>query len=188
MALFFFKQYNGISVFHDRFWLTSDDLQLHTDSAGGIGMGFGIFFQHHWCNDKWPIGWHKQGITKDITVLELFPILVALFLFQDELKNKKIQFFCDNEAVVHILNTQTSKNENVMSLMRVLTLQCLRINAVVKGVHVRGIDNKICDALSRFQFSRFRELAPDADTEPYKMPDRLWTILDTDLSNWLEPL
>ena len=42
MWLTFFRQYNGISVFHDRFWISSAEAELYSDSAGSIG--FGIYF------------------------------------------------------------------------------------------------------------------------------------------------
>ena len=29
---------------------------------------------------KWPDDWHTSGYTADITVLELFPIMIALFI------------------------------------------------------------------------------------------------------------
>ena len=32
----FFKDFNGVSVFHDRFWTSNEDLQLFTDSAAGV--------------------------------------------------------------------------------------------------------------------------------------------------------
>ena len=52
--LWFFRHHNGISVFHDRFWLSNDDANFYTDSAGGEDLGFGIFFQGHWCSARWP--------------------------------------------------------------------------------------------------------------------------------------
>jgi hypothetical protein len=54
-------------------------------------MGFGIYFQGHWCNARWPDSWHTSGITSDITALELFPIVVTQFFWGSELKNKKVK-------------------------------------------------------------------------------------------------
>lgn len=172
--LWFFEHHNGISVFHDRFWLSNADANLFTDSAGGQDLGFGIFFQGHWCCAKWPDYWHKKGITKDITVLELFPILVALFIWGAELRNKRIRFNCDNESVVHILNSMTSKSDRVMSLVRLLMMKCLQLNVMIRATHVPGILNDKCDALSRSQVNRFRELAPEADPDPCIVPSLLW--------------
>ena len=178
----FFRHYNGISVFHDRFWLSNDKLQLYTDSSGDIG--FGVWFQSHWCQERWPAVWVHKGLTKDITLLELFPIVVATVVFGDVMKNKKIRFHCDNMAVVSVLNTMTSKSVRVLALLRVLTMQCISHNCLFKGEHIPGCKNDIADALSRFQLKRFRGLAPLADTEVTPMPAFLWNIFDIDLSNW----
>ena len=53
------------------------------------------------------------GITDDITVLELFPLLVSLHIWSEDIRNKKIIFRCDNLAVVHIVNSMTSKSDKV---------------------------------------------------------------------------
>lgn len=178
----FFKHFNGISVFHDRFWVTNDDLELYTDSSGGVG--FGIWFQGRWCQDKWPTEWHTLGITSDITCLELFPIVVAVVVFGDHLVNKKIRINCDNKAVVHILNTMTSKNTRVLALLRFLTIQCVKRNCIIKASHIEGIKNEIADALSRFQNHRFRSLVEQADPEATPMPNYLWNIFNLELDNW----
>ena len=68
-----------------------------------------------------------------------------------------------------------------MVLLRNLTIKCLQQNIVMRAEHVSGANNSITDALSRFQIHRFRELAPTADQEPYKMPTQLWKIFETEL-------
>ncbi|XP_053391454.1 uncharacterized protein LOC128554230 [Mercenaria mercenaria] len=184
MWLRYFRNCNGISVFHDRFWLSKDDEQLYTDSSGGIG--FGIWFKGHWCHARWPVAWHSNGLTRDITVLELFPIVTAICIWGEQLRNKKIRFHCDNQAVVHILNTMSSKSSQVMTLIRVLTLQCLRFNCLLRASHIAGAKNEISDALSRFQLTRFKTLAPEADSSPTPIPDYLWDIFKADVSTWFE--
>ena len=112
----------------------------------------------------------------DITALELFPILVALTVWGQALANKKIEFWCDNQAVVCILNTSTSKSERVMCLVRNLTMQCLKLNILLRAKHLPEIDNRACDALSRFQMAKFGNLVPDADWEPESTPECLWSV------------
>jgi hypothetical protein len=131
MWLTFLNKFKGISVLHDRFWVTNEDMQLFKDSAGGRGIGFGIYFQGHWCNASWPDSWHTSGITSDITSLELFSIVVTLFIWGSELKNKNIKVNCDNFSVVHILSKLTS-SDRVMNLVRILTLRCLELNIRIK--------------------------------------------------------
>ncbi len=176
MWLQFFQSFNGISVFHDRYWLSNEDVQLYTDSSGAQGNGFGAVFQDQWAYGIWPLSWHDRGFTSDITLLEYFPILVAIHIWGDSLRNKKVLFRSDNQAVVHILNTQTSKAKQVMVLVRALTLECLKLNLVVKAEHIPGAKNKLSDCLSRLQITRFKELAPDAAEHPETIPTHLWQI------------
>jgi hypothetical protein len=184
MWLYFLKNFNGISVFHDRFWITNEDVQLYSDSARGQDLGFGLYFKGHWCHDKWPQSWHTRGFTSDITVLELFPILVALYIWSSELVNKIIRFNCDNMAVVQIINMLSSKSEQVMCLVRCLALRCLNLNIIINSNHVPGRFNGICDALSLFQLTKFRELAPQADLNPCPVPGFLWNIFNQELDSF----
>ncbi|XP_052214344.1 uncharacterized protein LOC127833226 [Dreissena polymorpha] len=177
----FFVNFNGIRVFHDRFWSYNDDVELFTDSAGGEGMGFGVYFAGKWMSERWPDEWFKHGYTTDITVLELFPIVVAIFTWGKELQLKKICFRSDNMAVCHIINKMTSKSDLIMVLLRNLTLKCLQMNIVVKAEHVPGVKNSITDALSRFQMQRFWTLVPNAHQSPSIMEPQLWKIFNKEL-------
>ena len=174
----FFDDFNGISVFHDRYWVSNEDVQLFTDSAGGPGLGFGAYFAGKWTCAPWPQSWFEQDITGDITVLEMFPLLVSLHIWGQELRNKKIVFRSDNIASVHIVNSMTSKNERVMVILRAITLLCLRLNIAFKALHVNGCFNQLADSLSRFNLQKFHELAPEAEQEPTPVPSCLWTIFD----------
>ncbi len=174
--LLFFQAFNGISIFQDQFWTSNADFSLYTDSAGAVG--FGIYFQDKWAYSAWPLDWSQRGITSDITVLEWFPILVAVTLWGSELQNKKLLFHCDNQAVVHIINTQSSKSKSVMVVVRELVLRCLQFNLTLKSEHIPGSKNSLADALSRFQIEKFRRLAPRADPHPTAVPGRLFSIFD----------
>lgn len=184
MWLEYLRFFNGVSIFHDQFWVSSEDLELFTDSAGGSGLGYGAYFQGQWFNGKWPAHWHTCGLSKDITFLELFPIVASVFVWGDMLQDKKIRFNCDNMAVVDILNKLSSKNSNVMLLVRILTLQCLRLNIMIKAAHVPGKSNVICDALSRFQLDKFRAVSPHADIEPQIIPNLLWEVFNNELGSY----
>ena len=87
-------------------------------------------------------------------------------------------FKCDNQAVVHILNSQTSKADYVMVLVRIITLNCLQLNVVLRAEHLSTSRNAVTDSLSRLQMNRVRQLAPDAEPEPESVPDHLWRVFD----------
>ena len=79
---------------------------------------------------------------------------MSLYLWDNEFRNKKILFHCDNAAVLYAVNTLTSKSDKVMTLLRALPLKCLLLNIVAKAKHIPGMFY-ITDSLSRLQFDKF---------------------------------
>lgn len=169
----FLANYNGVSVWQ-RPLVLEGSMQIHSDAAGTCG--FGVYFNGRWCASKWPEHWAGTGIERDLTFLELFPILVAAVIWEAEFRNRRVVFWCDNQAVVRVVNKQTSRSERVMRLVRKLVLVCLLSNITFSARHVAGINNCIADALSRFQEERFRSLAPEANRYPDAFPHELWEL------------
>ena len=66
----------------------------------------------------------------------------------------------------------------IMSLVRFLSLLAARHSFSFTASPVRGKSNPIADSLSRFQFQRFRRLAPLADSIPTQIPQQLLSDLD----------
>ena len=81
------------------------------------------------------------------------------------MRNKCIVFFLDNQAVVDIINKQTSKDHSVMALLRHLVFCTLKYNILFHAKHIAGHVNYESDALSRLQVEKFGSLAPYADKE-----------------------
>lgn len=52
--------------------------------------------------------------------------------------------------MVFVVNQQTSRSPQVMGLVRVFVLHCLKINTLFFIRHIQGLDNGIADTLSRF--------------------------------------
>jgi hypothetical protein len=154
----------------------NDALNLFTDSCGSYGGG--AFYENHWAVISWPESW-GQDIRRDITFLEFVPILLAVWVWTPQFKAKKLLLNTDNLALVHILNSQTSKSPRTMALLRSLVLLCLKNNIQIKSTHIPGYQNSIADSISRFQWEKFRALAPQADKDPAPVPPALLALLDT---------
>ena len=152
-------------------WHSSDNLNLYTDASAEIG--FGAFFRGSWTQGRWPSS--ICCLKLSIAFLELFPIVLALDLWGPLLRNQRVFFWSDDEAVVSIINRQTSRCPKIMALVRKLVVRCLELNIHFKARHVPGLDNGIADALSRFQMTRFRQLAPGADPTITPLPADLWS-------------
>ena len=125
----FLDNHNGASMMISE--LGESHLELFTDAAGGIG--FGAYFDGHWTNGRWP---ENLIEVNNIALKELFPIVLSLFMWGDEFKNQKVVFFCDNSAVVIMINKQSSKDKQCMHLLRILVSICLKKNVVFKAIKV----------------------------------------------------
>ncbi len=171
MWLIFLQHFNGTAIIPDQSWLDEQDLQLFTDASSD--MGFGGFYNGKWFQGKWPSAEYRSF---SIAWLEFFPIVVALVVWGEELRGKRIVIRSDNKAVVSIVNRQTSKCTKIMRLVRFFVLQCLKMNIAFCAKHIAGEQNNIADALSRFQMERFRQAAPTAATNSTSVPDFLWSL------------
>lgn len=140
--------------------LNNADMELFTDAAGS--GGYGVFFQGKWSAGGWPDEWREAGWLRNLALLELFPIVLAVEIWGSAFRNKKVRFHCDNLGVVTAINN--------------LVLLCLCLNVFVYAVHIPGVSNRIADALSRSQWKEFRVLAPEAEQHGTPCPPRLWAI------------
>lgn len=156
----FLQHFNGKSFFLSDSWETSVNLSLFTDAAGGLG--YGAILGKKWFYGEWPVLWKDANIT----VLELYPIVAALVTWVHELGNKRILLFTDNMALVHVLNTLTSKEPRVMRLVRKLVVTCMLHNIHFRARHISGHNNVLADSLSRLQVAKFRAAAPWAEAQP----------------------
>lgn len=120
------------------------DIDLYTDAAGSVG--FGAFCQGCWCFEHWPSSWVTWGLVWNLTLLELFPILVAAVLWVDLFRNRKVCFHCDNLEVVTAINQLSVSSPPVVKVLQQLVLEGLSLNASVVAKHMTGISNNIKDA------------------------------------------
>ena len=142
----FLRHYNGVTIIRPPSLASSDSVNMYTDACK---LGFGGTFGRCWIQEKFPNNWS----TYSITFLEIYPIYVLLSVFAHKLRNSKLTFYCDNEAVVTILNKQTSKNKDVMHVVRFIDYLQLLFNFSIVGRHIPGHSNVLADRLSRFQVS-----------------------------------
>lgn len=170
----FVDNFNCRSIWQEQF-ISSDAINLFTDAAGSVG--FGAFFNGHWSAEVWPDLWCQSGLTRNILLLELFPVLVAITIWGEFFRNKRIMLHSDNKGVVFAINCLSAKSPPVISILRKLVLHCLEINLWLKALFIPGSSNLLADALSCQQWDNFKRLAPEADPSPTPCPLHLWDIL-----------
>ena len=99
----FLMSWHGVS-----FWLfprmsASTDLEVTSDVAGSLG--FGAYFKNEWFSGEWGLSQSDQSIAYK----ELFPVVVASHVWGPRWHRCHVLFRSDNEAVVHILTSKTSR-------------------------------------------------------------------------------
>ena len=161
--------WNGKALIRDHYWCKAPDMELFTDASGA---GFGGFFQGEWFSSSWE-AFPGQAASAAIIWREMVPVAMACALWGHRWSGKKILLHCDNKAVVQAWKTGSCKHSGVVELIR----KALRISALNNFIllitHIAGADNTIADALSRNQLSRFRSLAPEAESLPCNLPEIL---------------
>ena len=86
----FLNFHNGVPIRSTDVWTSSDSLCMSTDAAQS--KGYAAVLKNQWLAGSWsPEEQHSH-----ISVLEFYPILLAVLLWEESLKNKNILFLCDN--------------------------------------------------------------------------------------------
>lgn len=149
----FLDVYNGTSIM----WLHGDsqtNAWMASDaSLGGLGawiktpdMDKGECFRQElpgWVMDR------RWSIAK----LEFLALLAAITLWGEALRGKNLKMFCDNEAVVQIVNKSSAKDTLLQSMCRKLCFLQARCDFRIKLVHLKSTENLWADILSRSHIS-----------------------------------
>ena len=90
-----------------------------------------------------------------IAYKELFPVIVAAYLWGPLWVTRRVEFLCE-ETVVVVLKSGTSTDPNLMVLLHYLLLFAVHHSFSFTSSLVRGKVNPVADALSHFQFEHFR--------------------------------
>lgn len=88
--LTFLCKFNGECYLSEKFWLSSDKLELYTDASGNASLGCAAFFNGFWVQIRWPKTWAEKGCLAELSFLELVPVLLALITWKSSFVNKNI--------------------------------------------------------------------------------------------------
>ena len=153
---------------------TSETLNFYSDATRNPLLGFRAFFNGKWLFGQWEPGYIEQH-QPSIEYVELYALCFAIYMWDKLLKNCRIVTFCDNQAVVSMVNETSSKCKNCMVLIRLLVLNGLAHNRRVLVKYVRSRDNYLSDSLCRQKINLFQKLAPvGTENRPEHLPKTLW--------------
>ena len=159
----FLESFNGRVLCLPNVWTSSASIKMYSDASG---TAFAAVLGAQWLQGSFPPHWSDVNIA----IKELLPIVLAVRLWAPQLANKRILFFCDNEAIVAVLNKQSSKEPTIMDLTRSLVSAALIHNIHFMAKHIPGRHNIIADFLSRCQVTKAMEAAPWLNKVPATIP------------------
>ncbi|MCP3932783.1 MAG: hypothetical protein GY705_27235, partial [Bacteroidetes bacterium] len=120
----------------------------------------------------------KRWLDKSIAIKELTPIFLSFSIWVKYFQNAKICFLVDNESVVHMLRSKTSRDPILMGMIRKMVVLAMLNNVMFSAVHIKGRHNVIADLLSRFQVEKVRKIAPWLDATATPIPSHYlpWSL------------
>ena len=176
----FLDCWNGVAMMSDAS-AHPIDIHLFTDASGSFGCG--ACWGSKWLQYPWP----SEAIGLSIAVKELVPILMAGMLWGDTWRNKRVLVHCDNQAVVEVVNSGSSKDPGLAQLLRCLFFIIAEFQLSLQATHIMGLNNVQADAISRNNLSVFFSQVPDAAHLPSPVPPALVELLITKKPNWTSP-
>ena len=113
--------FNGVSVLPDHQW-SEPDAVFSTDAClSGCGGVFGdTYFR-----SEFPVS--VMAMKLHIHDLELLSIVVAVRLWKDQLRGKRVIVYCDNEPSVFALNSGRTSGDFTAACLRELWLHCCSV-------------------------------------------------------------
>lgn len=157
----FIETWNRKSVFYELHWRDANDYFFSTDASD---LGYAGVFQSSWAyntfkpdEQKMPIAWR-----------ELFALVSSCSTWGNKLCGQKIYIWCDNMNVIQAVNNGTSKNSDIMILVRHLFHIASTFNFEVRLRYIKSRDNVAADLLSRLNIDDFKRLYPFTDRNATK--------------------
>ena len=167
------QQFNGVSLIPPETW-DEPDVVFSTDSSlSSCGGVCGREYFHK----TYP----KNILDEDLPIhkLEMLAVLVAIGFWAKQCVGGKIQIFCDDEAVVQVLNSGKNRDNFLGSCLRDIWLSVSMAGFELRAVHLPGVDNRVADWLSRwdihpkYQNNFYEYVGQDLFTELKVTPNML---------------
>lgn len=119
-----------------------------------------------------------------INILEMLSVIICLKLWGSDFKGKRIQVFCDNNAVCTVINSGRSRCEILQDCLRELAFLSAIYECQIRAVYLDTQSNRIADRLSRWNSSelyrqQFYELTSNFTLIESKVNEELFQFVNT---------
>ena len=131
----FLEVWNGASFMSTHITAPHPDITFSSDATGSWGCG--ACLQQHWflCPGA------GQWTTQCIAVKEILSVVVACAIWGPYWQHRQVLALSDNMAVVHVINSQSSKERTILHLLRCLHFICVVCDITLKADHIAGVQN-----------------------------------------------
>lgn len=124
--------------------LDSQRIQFYSDASA---WGCAVVFGHRW----FQVAWNKAWQVKHIDVLKFVLIFLALATWGIHFRHSALTFRCDNQAVVEVLNADSTRDPDMLCILQAITLLAFRLDINIWDLYFPGKLNVVADKLSRSQ-------------------------------------
>lgn len=161
---------------------TAIDLDFTSDASAALDKGFACCYKDFWFAYQWKDCGSKflkamESCEISINYLELVALAMGIISFAEYFRNKRVNIFCDNQSVVHMINQSTSSCRKCMILIRIITLISMEFHCRIFAKWVKSEDNILADSLSRGDFKRFWNHAPSSMSKQMRiLPESVWPL------------
>ena len=150
----FLPQFNGKAFISHR--PITEEIELDA-SLQGLSARWG----HQVYTISIPLGFKNFTIVH----LEMLNILVAICTWACQWQGKTVRIFCDNAAVVSVLNSGKTRDLTLAAIDRNIFMETAQVDISLKTVPIMGRINEIADSLSRWNMGaqyqqKFHHLLP----------------------------
>ena len=122
--------------------MTSTVLGMYSDASKNLKYGMGAVFLEE--NSWIVLQWNPHFIIEQypsIEFLELYALTCAVLTWgrKDRMRNRRVTIFCDNEAVVFMVNSYTSTCMQCCKFIRIQTVEtkyCKKPISIIQGISI----------------------------------------------------
>ncbi len=150
--------HNGVAMFPG-VWNSANVLEIWTDASDAAAAGV---FGESWFVIPF-VGTHRWMVSMPIHWRELYAVVKCLKTYGTKIANTRIVLHVDNQVACYAINNGTTRCPQLMELVRCLYFTLVEFGLECRAEYIRSQDNIQADALSRLDYSGFRQAHPRAD-------------------------
>ncbi len=114
----------------------------------------------------------------------MLPVVLAAAIWVPLWHDAHVLLYCDNQAVVEILNAGYSKDARIMHLIRCLFIVRSHFCISLRALHIPGATNSLADAISGNNLSYLFSQVPAAVSSQVGIPSPLLAVLVEQQPDW----